>query len=268
MSAILMFINCEGQSHKTVSTDHYLWSGERRAEADSNRGPSAYQPNALPPGQTGSPAGNNGFCGRYWSRPCLFTLMVFALVKNGSDVGVSPVTWDRVQGGRRLELLGHTGYPQFWAWASLQVLQGGPAWASLQVLQGGPAWAGRSETSVMVHYTYWFRSNVGIAAHLTDHRGWNSGDAFRCPVMRRFLHLPVLTKRLPGPPCLTNWSDTDLCWKFHFDFEVSLQANLHLAVLPKPATGKCNHLVRFGYSKDYTEHKCICNLSLESLAGY
>ena len=27
---------------------------EKRAEADSNRGPSAYQPNALPPGQTGS----------------------------------------------------------------------------------------------------------------------------------------------------------------------------------------------------------------------
>ena len=28
---------------------------ERRAEAESNRGPSAYQPNALPLGQTGSP---------------------------------------------------------------------------------------------------------------------------------------------------------------------------------------------------------------------
>ena len=35
MKAILMFHNCEGQSHKTVSTDHNLWS-ERRAEADSN----------------------------------------------------------------------------------------------------------------------------------------------------------------------------------------------------------------------------------------
>ena len=55
MRAILMFHNCEGQSHKTVSTDHNFWR-ERRAEADSNRGPSAYQPNALPPlGQTGSP---------------------------------------------------------------------------------------------------------------------------------------------------------------------------------------------------------------------
>ena len=52
--AILMFDNCEGQSHKTVSTDHNFWSGERRAEADSNRGPSAYQSNALPLGQTGS----------------------------------------------------------------------------------------------------------------------------------------------------------------------------------------------------------------------
>ena len=36
-----------------MSTDHNFWS-ERRAEADSNRGPSAYQPNALPLGQTGS----------------------------------------------------------------------------------------------------------------------------------------------------------------------------------------------------------------------
>ena len=53
MRAILMFHNCEGQSHKTVSTDHNFW-GERRAETDSNRGPSAYLPNALPLGQTGS----------------------------------------------------------------------------------------------------------------------------------------------------------------------------------------------------------------------
>ena len=53
MRAILMFRNCEGQSHKTVSTDHNF-SRERRAEADSNRAPSAYQPNALPLRQTGS----------------------------------------------------------------------------------------------------------------------------------------------------------------------------------------------------------------------
>ena len=44
MRAILMFRNCEGQSQRR----------ERRAETDSNRGPSAYQPNALPLGQTGS----------------------------------------------------------------------------------------------------------------------------------------------------------------------------------------------------------------------
>ena len=50
MRAILKFHNCEAQSHKTVSTDHNF-SRERRA--DSNRGPSAYQPNALPLGQTG-----------------------------------------------------------------------------------------------------------------------------------------------------------------------------------------------------------------------
>ena len=54
MRAKLMFHNCEGQSHKAVSTDHNFCR-ERRAEVDSNRGPSAYQPNALPLGQTGSP---------------------------------------------------------------------------------------------------------------------------------------------------------------------------------------------------------------------
>ena len=53
MRAILTFHNCEGQSHKTVSTDHNFWR-ERRAEADSNQSPSAYQPNALLLGQTGS----------------------------------------------------------------------------------------------------------------------------------------------------------------------------------------------------------------------
>ena len=37
MRAILMFHNCEGQSHKTVSTDHNFCR-ERTAEADSNRG--------------------------------------------------------------------------------------------------------------------------------------------------------------------------------------------------------------------------------------
>ena len=55
MRTILMFINCQRQSHKTVSTDHNF-RRERRAEADSNRGPSAYKPNALPLGQTGSQA--------------------------------------------------------------------------------------------------------------------------------------------------------------------------------------------------------------------
>ena len=42
--AILMLHNSEGQSHKTVSRDHNF-RREKRAETDSNRGPSAYQPN-------------------------------------------------------------------------------------------------------------------------------------------------------------------------------------------------------------------------------
>ena len=37
-----------------MSTDHNFWR-ERRSEAGLNQGPSAYQPNALSPGQTGSP---------------------------------------------------------------------------------------------------------------------------------------------------------------------------------------------------------------------
>ena len=53
MRAILMFHSCEGQSHKIVSRDHNFWR-ERRADADSNQGPSAYQPNTLLLGQTGS----------------------------------------------------------------------------------------------------------------------------------------------------------------------------------------------------------------------
>ena len=42
----VLLINCEGQSHKTVSTDHNFWR-ERWAEADSNWGPSTYRPNRL-----------------------------------------------------------------------------------------------------------------------------------------------------------------------------------------------------------------------------
>ena len=46
-------VGSDGQSHRTGSTDHNF-RRERRAETVSNRGPSAYQPNALPLGQTGS----------------------------------------------------------------------------------------------------------------------------------------------------------------------------------------------------------------------
>ena len=47
-------VYCEGQSHKTVSTNHGLFE-DKRAEVVSNRGPAAHQPIALPIGQTGSP---------------------------------------------------------------------------------------------------------------------------------------------------------------------------------------------------------------------
>ena len=39
MRAILMFHNCEGQSHKTVSTDHYLW---RKKESQSRFEPRSF----------------------------------------------------------------------------------------------------------------------------------------------------------------------------------------------------------------------------------
>ena len=41
-----------------LDSDHNFW-WEGRAEADSNRRPSAYQPNALPIGQTGSAQRDN-----------------------------------------------------------------------------------------------------------------------------------------------------------------------------------------------------------------
>ena len=43
-----------GQSHGTVSANHNLFEEKGEPKRVSNRGPSAYQPNALPLGQTGS----------------------------------------------------------------------------------------------------------------------------------------------------------------------------------------------------------------------
>ena len=61
LGAILMFHN---------NTDHNFLS-ERGVEADSNRGPSVYQPGALPLGQTGSPSSipvRNNLCP--WRNAC------------------------------------------------------------------------------------------------------------------------------------------------------------------------------------------------------
>ena len=44
----------DGQSHRTVSTNHNLFLKRKEGRTVSNRGPSAYQYNALPLGQTGS----------------------------------------------------------------------------------------------------------------------------------------------------------------------------------------------------------------------
>ena len=43
-----------GKVTKTVPINHNLLKRERRAEAEPNRGPSVYQPNAFSRGETGS----------------------------------------------------------------------------------------------------------------------------------------------------------------------------------------------------------------------
>ena len=47
-------VGSDGQSHRTVSTNHNLFEEKGEPKRVSNRGPSAYQPNAIPLGQTGS----------------------------------------------------------------------------------------------------------------------------------------------------------------------------------------------------------------------
>ena len=47
-------VGSDGQSLKTVSANHNLSEAKGEPKRVSNRGPSAYQPNTLPLGQTGS----------------------------------------------------------------------------------------------------------------------------------------------------------------------------------------------------------------------
>ena len=47
-------VGSDGQSHRTVSTNHNLFEEKGEPKLVSNQGPSTYQPNALPLGQTGS----------------------------------------------------------------------------------------------------------------------------------------------------------------------------------------------------------------------
>ena len=47
-------VGSDGQSHKTVSTNYNLFEEKGEPKRYRTRGPSAYQPNALPLGQTGS----------------------------------------------------------------------------------------------------------------------------------------------------------------------------------------------------------------------
>ena len=94
MRAILMFHNCEWRSHKTASTDHNLWW--ERAEADSNRSPSAYQPNPLLLGQTGSLMGkvwltsltllfSPQYCTTRWLSLWMDLILFMVLVEEGGN---------------------------------------------------------------------------------------------------------------------------------------------------------------------------------------
>lgn len=155
-----------------------------------------------------------GFCGRYWSRPCLLTLIVFAFVKNGSDVSISPVTWDCVQGGRHLELT--HGVSAFRSFEPELPVTG----------RTSLSWQERNVSYGTLH---WFRSNVGIATHLTDHHGWNR-DAFWCPVMRQFVTFAGFNWAVAGPTSLTD--PTEFAGSFIFDFEISFR-QICTSVLPK-----------------------------------
>ena len=57
---------------------------EKGAKADSNRGPFAYQPNALPLGQTGSRMGANGF----YSLTCVYSNIYPVLTRERQLAGV------------------------------------------------------------------------------------------------------------------------------------------------------------------------------------
>ena len=81
--------NCYGQSHTTVSINHNFWR-ERKAEADSNRGPSAYQPayNARPNRLTYIRSlGSQGFCQKVLP-PCLSCLWSMKYISHPGGAGV------------------------------------------------------------------------------------------------------------------------------------------------------------------------------------
>ena len=104
----------DGQSHRTVSTNHSLSWRERRAEAVSSRGPFAYQPNALPLGQTGSR------CSEGWARVNLtFFSKAFLRVWEQEKIACSRTrirrvwswVWQRVNVFLRLQALVYDTLP-------------------------------------------------------------------------------------------------------------------------------------------------------------
>ena len=77
-------VGSDGQSHRTVSTNHNFLK-RKVAEAVSNRGPSAYQPNALPLGLV-LPYSTGGLEGS----PCIFKSKLFRSITGAYVFTVAP----------------------------------------------------------------------------------------------------------------------------------------------------------------------------------
>ena len=97
-SHFLMFHNCEGQSHKTVSTNHNLFEEKTEPEAESSRGSFAHQPNAIPLDQSGSLRVDNDLKLKFIAFLCLqccAALAEWRPVIRTEWLNISIIVWQR-----------------------------------------------------------------------------------------------------------------------------------------------------------------------------
>ena len=103
-------VGSDGQSHKTVSTNHHLFEERGEPRAESNRGPCAYRPNALPLGQnrlTNNTARRPGRC-CYSASPSLLAVYTYwQAVRTYHSLRASPYSGLTIESGPRVSLL-HT----------------------------------------------------------------------------------------------------------------------------------------------------------------